>query len=159
MVRGAVFRGGGWLWALGLGLSQVVVADQPLDDALGLCNRFGHRATSTHLGFLHPPTLDIALNPIGNSPIFTHRIDQLTKIPDNSAQKRARHQVILPYSCTRCTTLRHFLRPRVIDPNKFPFGRLVDVRSSYTSLDWQESNQCRRTSFAQLSAMTVVDSM
>ena len=52
--------------------------------------------------------------------------------------------------------------PRVIGPNRFPFGRLVDVKNSSTSpsLDWQEpTDRCRRTSFAQHSATAVVDSM
>ena len=37
------------------------------------------------------------------------------------------------------TALWHFLHARVIDPNRSPFRRLVDVKNSSTSLDWKES--------------------
>ena len=44
--------------------------------------------------------------------------------------------------------------------NRFPFRRLIEVKNSPTSLDWQEpTDRCRGTSFAQHSATTVVDEM
>ena len=65
------------------------------------------------IGFGHR----IYLQPQGTWVFFTpqrHRklFDQPTKIlADNPAQKRAHHQLTLPYSCTDCTALRHFLHP------------------------------------------------
>jgi hypothetical protein len=72
--------------------------------------------------------------------------------PNYSARKRARHQVTLTIILLHASPpgLHHPppsfpSRPRAIDHNRSPFGRLVDVKAPSTSLDLQEStNRYRR---------------